>query len=86
MQELTASVTSGEIIEDRKQLKETAARRKEFVDSVLKDANEQLKSLLLESQSIRSSSKGSVNSVTSTRLEAKAKAAAALKKKRVDKG
>ena len=80
VQELTASVSSGEIIEDRKQLEETAARRKEFLDSVLKDANEQLKSLLLESQSIRSSSKGSVNSVTSTRLKAKAKAAAALKK------
>ena len=80
VQELTASASSGEIIEDRKQLEETAARRKEFLDSVLKDANEQLKSLLLESQSIRSSSKGSVNSVTSTRLKAKAKAAAALKK------
>ena len=80
VQELTASVSSGEIIEDRKQLEETAARCKEFLDSVLKDANDQLKSLLLESQSTRSSSKGSVNSVTSTRIKAKAKAAAALKK------
>ena len=80
VQELTASVSSGEIIEDRKQLQETAARRKEFLDSVLKNANDQLKSLLLELQSTRSSSKGSVNSVTSTHIKAKAKAAAALKK------
>ena len=80
VQELTASVSSGEIIEDRKQLEKTVARRKEFQDSVLKDANEQLKSLLLESQSIRRSSKGSVNSVTSTRLKENAKAAAAPKK------
>ena len=66
VQELTASVSSGKITEDRKQLGETAASHKEFLDSVLNDADEQLKSLLLEAQSMRSLSKGSVDSVTFT--------------------
>ena len=76
---------SSEIIDERKQLEETAAKRKEFLDSVIKDSDEQIKSLLLEAQSIRSSTTGSINSVTSTRLKAKAKAAAAVKKAELHK-
>ena len=41
--------------------------------------------MCIRDRSIRSSSKGSVNSVTSTRLKAKAKAAAALKKAKLRK-
>ena len=74
---------SSEIIEERKLLEETAAKCKEILDSVIKDSDEQIKSLLWEAQSIRSSTTGSINSVTSTRLQAKAKAAAAVKKGRV---
>ena len=85
VQELTASVKSSEIIDERKQLEETTAKRKEFLDSVIKDSDEQIKSLLLEAQSIRSSTTGSINSVTSTRLKAKAKAAAAVKKAELHK-
>ena len=66
VQELTASVKSSEIIDERKQLEETTAKRKEFLDSVIKDSDEQIKSLLLEAQSTRSSTTGSINSVTST--------------------
>ena len=80
VQELIASMKSSEIIDERKQLEETAAKRKEFLDSVIKDTDEQIKSLLLEAQSIRSLTTGSINSVTSARLKAKAKAAAAVKK------
>lgn len=85
VQTLTASVSSGEIIEDLEQLEETAARLKEFLDSMLKDADDQLKSLLLGVQSMRSLLKGSVNSVTSTQLHAKVKTAAALKKTKLRK-
>ena len=85
VQELTASVKSSEIIDERKQLEETTAKRKEFLDSVIKDSDEQIKSLLLEAQSIRSSTTGSINSVTSTRLKAKAKAAATVKKAELHK-
>lgn len=85
LQEFTASANSSEILEERKRLEETAARRKEFLDSVLKDANEQIKNLLLEIESMQSSATGSVNSVTSMRLKAKAKAAAALKKAELQK-
>ena len=67
VQELTASVKSSEIIDERKQLEETTAKCKEFLDSVIKDSDEQIKSLLLEAQSTRSSTTGSINSVTSTR-------------------
>ena len=74
---------SSEIIDERKLLEEIAAKCKEFLGSVIKDSDEQIKSLLLESQSIRSSTTGAINSVTSTRLKAKAKAAAAVKKGRV---
>ena len=74
---------SSKIIEERKLLEETAAKCKEILDSVIKDSDEQIKSLLWEAQSIRSSTTGSINSVTSTRLKAKAKAAAAVKKGRV---
>ena len=74
---------SSEIIDERKLLEETAAKCKEFLGIVIKDSDEQIKSLLLEAQSIRSSTTGSINSVTSTRLQAKAKAAAAVKKGRV---
>ena len=85
VQELIASMKSSEIIDERKRLEETAAKRKEFLDSVIKDSDEQIKSLLLEAQSIRSSTTGSINSVTSTRLKAKAKAAAAVKKAELHK-
>ena len=63
---------SSEIVDERKWLEDTAAKRKEFSDSVIKDSNEQVKSLLLEAQFIRSSTRGSINSVTSTRLKANA--------------
>ena len=79
VQELTASMKSSKIIDERKQLEETVAKRKEFLDSVIKDTDEQIESLLLEAQSIRSSTTGSVNSVTSTRLKAKAKGKAGKK-------
>ncbi|KAJ7380617.1 hypothetical protein OS493_009084 [Desmophyllum pertusum] len=85
LQEFTASANSSEILEERKRLEETAVRRKEFLDSVLKDANKQIKNLLLEIESMQSSATGSVNSVTSVRLKAKAKAAAALKKAELQK-
>lgn len=70
VQEFTASVKSSEIVDERKWLEDTAAKRKEFSDSVIKDSNEQIKSLLLEAQSITSSTRGSINYVTSTRLKA----------------
>ena len=78
VQEFSASVKSRDIVDERKQLEETSAKRKEFLDSVIKDSDEQIKSLLLEAQSIRSSTTGSINFVISTRLKAKAKVAAAL--------
>ena len=59
--------------------------RKEFLERVLKEAHDQIKSLLFEVQSSCSSAKESVNFVTSTRLKAKAKAAAALKKGELQK-
>ena len=71
VQELTASVKSSEIVDERKWLEDTATKRKEFSDSVMKDSNEQIKSLLLEAQTIRSCTRGSINSVTFTRLKAK---------------
>ena len=74
---------SSEIVDERKLLEEIAAKCKEFLGTVIKDSDEQIKSLLLEAQSIRSSTTGSINSETSTRLKAKAKAAAAVKKGRV---
>lgn len=70
VQEFTASMKSSEIVDERKWLEDTAAKRKEFSDSVIKDSNEQIKSLLLEAQSITSSTRGSINYVTSTRLKA----------------
>ena len=72
VQELTASVKSSEILGERKWLEDTAAKRKEFSDSVMKDSYEQKKSFLLEAQSIRSSTRGSINAVTSTRLKVNA--------------
>ena len=59
--------------------------RKEFLERVLKEAHDQIKSLLFEVQSNCSSAKESVNFVTSTRLKAKAKATAALKKGELQK-
>ena len=76
---------SSEIVDERKQLEETAAKREEFLDSVIKDSDEQIKSLLLEAQSMKSSTTGSINSVTSMPLKAKAKAAAAVKKAELHK-
>ena len=63
---------SSEIVDERKWLEDTAAKSKESSDSVIKDSNEQIKSLLLDAQSTRSSTRGSINSVTSTRLKANA--------------
>ena len=63
---------SSEIVDERKWLEDTAAKSKEYSDSVIKDSNEQIKSLLLDAQSTRSSTRGSINSVTSTRLKANA--------------
>ena len=72
VQELTASVKSSEIVDEREWLEDSAAKCKEFSDSVIKNSNEQIKSLLLEAQSIRSSTRGSIKSVSSTRLKANA--------------
>ena len=83
MQEFTASASSAELIEDRKRLEETAISRKAFLDNALKDAKDQMKNLLLEmgSAGMQSSTTSSViSSVTSARLKAKAKVAAALKR------
>ena len=63
---------SSEIVDERKWLEDTAAKSKESSDSVIKDSNEQIKSLLLDAQSTRNSTRGSINSVTSTRLKANA--------------
>ena len=60
---------SSEIVDERKWLEDTAAKSKEYSDSVIKDSNKQIKSLLLDAQSTRSSTRGSINSVTSTRLK-----------------
>ena len=60
---------SSEIVDERKWLQDTAAKSKEYSDSVIKDSNKQIKSLLLDAQSTRSSTRGSINSVTSTRLK-----------------
>ena len=62
LQEFTANASDCEILEERKRLEETAARRKEFLESVLKDANEQIKGLLFEVESMRSAASGSINS------------------------
>ena len=88
MLEFTASASSAELIEDRRRLEETAISRKAFLDNALKDANDQIKNLLLEmgSAGMRSSTTSSViSSVTSARLKAKAKVAAALKRAELQK-
>ena len=82
MLEFTVSASSAELIEDRKRLEETAISRKAVLDNALKDANDQIRNLLLEigSAGMQSSTTSSViSSVTSARLKAKAKVAATLK-------
>ena len=88
MLEFTGSVSSAELIQDRRRLEETAISRKAFLDNALKDANDQIKNLLLEmgSAGMQSSTTSSViSSVTSVRLKAKAKVAAALKRAELQK-
>lgn len=88
MLEFTASASSAELVEDRKRLEETAISRKAFLDNALKDANDQIKNLLLEmgSAGMQSSTSSSViSSLTSARLKAKAKVAAALKRAELQK-
>ena len=88
MLEFTASASSAELIEDRRRLEETAISRKAFLDNALKDANDQIKNLLLEigSAGMQSSTTSSViSSVISARLKAKAKVAAALKRAELQK-
>ena len=84
-QEFAASTRSAEILQDLTQLEETSASRKAYLDSMTNEANEQIKTLLLEARSMRSTSSGSVSSVTLARLKAKAKVAAAIKKAELQK-
>ena len=60
---------SSEIIDERKLLEETAAKRKEFLGSVIKDSDEQIKSLLLEVQSIRSSTTYQLRDIHATKSQ-----------------
>ena len=84
-QEFAAGARSAEILQDLTQLEETSASRKAYLDSMTNEVNEPIKTLLLEAISMRSTSSGSVSSVTSARLKAKAKVAAAIKKAELQK-
>lgn len=86
MLEFTASASSAELVEDGKRLEETAISPKAFLDNALKDANDQIKNLLLEmgSTGMQSSTTSSViSSVTSARLKAALKRAE-LQKQRME--
>ena len=48
MLEFTANASSAGLIEDRRHLEEIAISRKAFLDNALKDANDQIKNLLIE--------------------------------------